>query len=768
MKRPRPAPGRLTFEVAGQVVGYTLVATNVGNVTLHDVSIADPMFESLECLPAQPTSLVPGASLTCTGSHTTTQAELNAGQVNNTGAVSGTGPAGQVVTATAGKSVMAVQSPHLTLAKSANVTNYGTLGQIVEYTLVAINDGNVTLHGVSIDDPMFAELECLPEQPATLAPGASLACTGSYAITQNDLDAGSLANTASASGLDPLNQAVDSQAATATVTASQSPQLALTKTAGAASYDHVGQVIAYSLLATNAGNVTLHDVAIADAKLGSLNCIPAQPAILAPGATLACDGSYTVTQADLDAGTVDNAAAASAAGPVGQVVAANASKSVPAAQQLSLSMAKSASLTSYSAVGQEIVYTLTATNDGNVTLDGVSIVDLLFVALDCTPAQPAVLAPDETLTCTATYTIAQADLDAGSIANTARAVGSGPQDQGVESSQAGVTVTAVQRPQLSLAKTAGPTAYDHVGQVINYTLVAQNEGNVTLSGASISDPQLGVLDCLTEQPALLAPGESLTCTGSHAITQADLDAGRFTNTAAAAGATPLGQSVAATASATVIGQGEPHLVLSKSADTPAFDHVGQVVAYTLVATNDGDLTLYGVGISDPTTDLEGCGPATLGPGQTLTCTGSHAVTQADLDAGRIDNTATASGSGPQQQPVSASASVSVPGVQAPALMLSKSADKASFDEAGVTIAYTLEATNAGNVTLHGVEIEDTLLGGMDCTPAQPAELAPGESLACSGSYVTSQGNLNAGKVENTANASGAGPAGQPVSATASR
>ena len=52
----------------------------------------------------------------------------------------------------------------------------------------------------------------------------------------------------------------------------------------------------------------LHGVSIVDAKLGTLTC--AQPVTLAPGATLVCTGSYTVTQGEIDAGQVDNTATA--------------------------------------------------------------------------------------------------------------------------------------------------------------------------------------------------------------------------------------------------------------------------------------------------------------------------------------------------------------------------------------------------------------------------------------------------------------------------
>ena len=71
-------------------------------------------------------------------------------------------------------------------------------------------------------------------------------------------------------------------------------------------FDAPGVTLNYTLVATNDGNVTLHDVTITDPKLGTLTCTPAQPATLAPTATLVCTGTYAITQADINAGKVDN------------------------------------------------------------------------------------------------------------------------------------------------------------------------------------------------------------------------------------------------------------------------------------------------------------------------------------------------------------------------------------------------------------------------------------------------------------------------------
>src|SRR5258705_10639531 len=77
-------------------------------------------------------------------------------------------------------------------------------------------------------------------------------------------------------------------------------------------------------------------------------------------------------------------------------------------------------LSGFSAVGDVINYTITATNDGNVTLHAVDVTDAQVSDLSCTPATPvANLAPGGTIDCTASHTIVQADLDTGSFYNQA-------------------------------------------------------------------------------------------------------------------------------------------------------------------------------------------------------------------------------------------------------------------------------------------------------------------------------------------------------------
>ena len=67
------------------VITYSYRVTNTGNVTLTSVGVTDPMpgLSAINCNGV--TSLAPGASVTCTATYTTTQADVDAGSITNTG-----------------------------------------------------------------------------------------------------------------------------------------------------------------------------------------------------------------------------------------------------------------------------------------------------------------------------------------------------------------------------------------------------------------------------------------------------------------------------------------------------------------------------------------------------------------------------------------------------------------------------------------------------------------------------------------------------------
>ena len=117
-----------------------------------------------------------------------------------------------------------------------------------------------------------------------------------------------------------------------------------------------------------------------------------------------------------------------------------------------------------------ISYSYLLTNSGNVTLSGPFTVTDDKVTVTC-PATPTSLAPTESTTCTASYTITQADVDGGAVTNNAQGHAY-YSDKAVDSNWDSVTVEAERKGAISLTKTgafdAGADGYAQPGERITY------------------------------------------------------------------------------------------------------------------------------------------------------------------------------------------------------------------------------------------------------------------------------------------------------------
>ena len=148
---------------------YQFVATNDGNVTLDGVVVSDPLpgLSPVSCAPVAGASLAPGEQMSCSATYLVTQADVDAGSVDNTATVIGTSAGGAGVSDTATEAVSAAQNPSITLAKSfmanADEDSSGdvSLNDTLTYRFDAINDGNVTLTVVTITDPLPGSRRCL-------------------------------------------------------------------------------------------------------------------------------------------------------------------------------------------------------------------------------------------------------------------------------------------------------------------------------------------------------------------------------------------------------------------------------------------------------------------------------------------------------------------------------------------------------------------------------------------------------------------------------
>ncbi|MBF4629595.1 hypothetical protein ITJ42_00005, partial [Clavibacter michiganensis subsp. phaseoli] len=135
--------------------------------------------------------------------------------------------------------------------------------------------------------------------------------------------------------------------------------------------------------------------------------------------------------------------------------------------------------------GEELTYSFLVTNSGNTTLTDVTVNEGAFDGSGelgaITPASVASLAPDESATFTATYTLTQADVDRGSTTNTATATGVPPTAPPVESPPSTVELPLPPGPALTIVKSADLDGISAVGEVVTYSFVVTNTGNVTLA-----------------------------------------------------------------------------------------------------------------------------------------------------------------------------------------------------------------------------------------------------------------------------------------------
>ncbi|MFK4761210.1 hypothetical protein ACI3KS_09790 [Microbacterium sp. ZW T5_45] len=471
-----------TISAAGDEIEYSFLITNTGNVTLYDVTATEGEFSGTGELsevvcPAEAAVLAPGDDVTCTATYVATQDDVDAGSITNAATATGTPPNPETPTPVSPSDEVTVEvpaAPALTIDKTASSETASVAGETITYSFLITNTGNVTLSDVSVAEGEFSgtgelsDVVCA-EGAASLAPGDDVICTATYVVTQEDVDAGSITNAATATGTppNPETPAPVSPSDEVTVEIPAAPALTVVKTADEAAQEDivVGQEITYSFLITNTGNVTLGDVTVVEGEFsgaGELSEVvcPEASASLTPGAQVTCTATYTVVQADIDAGGVTNTASATGTPPNPETPAPEAPESevvVPGVSAPALDVVKTASVDRATTVGQAITYSFLVTNTGNVTISDVTVSEGEFTgtgtlsAVTC-PATAESLAPGAQVTCTATYAVTQADLDRGSIRNTATAGGTTPGGDPIAS---GSSSANVETPGAPLATTGG-------------------------------------------------------------------------------------------------------------------------------------------------------------------------------------------------------------------------------------------------------------------------------------------------------------------------
>jgi len=135
---------------AGDKVTYSFPVTNTGNVTLTDVSVADPKAGEVTC---PETSVAPGKKTTCTATYVATSADIAAGVISNKATVTVKAPDGKTVTASDSVSV-STEPERGGLGRIAGAERYATAVEISKATFDPGVEAVYVATGVNFPDAL--------------------------------------------------------------------------------------------------------------------------------------------------------------------------------------------------------------------------------------------------------------------------------------------------------------------------------------------------------------------------------------------------------------------------------------------------------------------------------------------------------------------------------------------------------------------------------------------------------------------------------------
>jgi uncharacterized repeat protein (TIGR01451 family) len=422
----------LSSAAVGDTITYTYTITNTDNVTIENISLQDDKLGLI----SDNITLAPDENITATATYTVVEADLP-GPLVNTAIISGTDPEGNTVTANTTASVDLTYTASLQLTKVADPTS-AAVGDIITYTYTINNTGNVTINGLSLEDDPLGSIDLGGQ--TSISAGENITATATYTVVEADLP-GPLVNTAIISGTDPGENPVTDNATSSVELTSpppdEVPAIEVTKSADKTTAS-TGDTITYTYTVANTDNVTISNISLEDDKLGPIS----DNITLAPGENITVTATYTVSEGDLEQGSIVNKATATGTEPDGNPVTANDRATVELYKS-GLQVTKEADRETASFM-ETITYTYTITNTGNVSLSNVTLADDKIPEVSLS-SDNVTLTPGESVTATGTHTVSIGDfLLKNTIVNTADVTGVDPQ---------GKLVTASDTATVSISKT---------------------------------------------------------------------------------------------------------------------------------------------------------------------------------------------------------------------------------------------------------------------------------------------------------------------------
>ena len=815
----------------GDTINYTIYVKNTGDVTLTSVTVTDT-FEDYNgntlTLTTQPTftgssnlslegTLNVSEIATYTASYLVTANTANSGGVRNSILASGFSPDGiegnEVAVSvevtdisddnddTDGNTENDKTETTLSIVKSLDVTKTSTvtdtnadgdigLGDTVNYTIQVKNNGEIELTDVSIVDTLTDclgvslsltvtpawQTNSLDSSQGTLIVGEIATYLASYVIIQDNIESGCIKNSVTATGSSPgftndvtdlSDDGIDNDGnllSDQTVTNLQSnPSLEVTKTATVTDNGDgvpgAGDTIVYTITVENNGNISAKDLVLSDVMTsgdGTTIELTTSPSfvsssqgsaagILNVGEIATYTATYLVTSTVAATEAVNNQVTVNATSFDGETPLSDVSDDgddndgntqndetiVPLIPQPSIEVTKTSTTNATGvqlALGNTITYTITVENTGNVIITDLSFVDQFsgfsqsqimsltnqpqYISSTDGSSPEGTLLVGETATYTANFVVDQLAFDNSGVQNAIQFTGSSPGNTGdvTDISDDGIdtdgnliddsTVNEINSAAgINAVKTSSFTDNNNddilnLGDVINYTILIKNTGNVTLSSITLSDELLDannlahVFELSTgpnfvssDQSSVfgtLLPNETATYTATVTVTQEIVNYGGVKNRVTVTALDPSEVSITDLSDDgnNVDGNTEDDYTEDPITRTASLDvtktsaivdngdgitGLGDTINYTILVNNTGNVNLSSIDLTDYLTTASNASIDLLtGPtfvvssagsdsnnlliGETATYTASYVIMQESVDSGGVYNSVTVTAS----------------------------------------------------------------------------------------------------------------------------
>ena len=600
----------------------------------------------------------------------------------------------------------------------------------------------------------------------------------------------------------------------------------------------LGDTITYTITVVNRGEEEMTNIVVTEETGNAIVSIAgAQGTIapdglsatiptLAPGATATITAEHTVTQEDLYEETIGNTVKVTAdyedkeikVKAEDEITTEGARPAIAVVKTIAQvvrgdEMFTGDALEGYIAdLGDVITYSVTVKNTGNVDLANVELTDAMWK--DEAEAVGEIAQGGQSAPFTYTHTVTEADVTEGKIENTAEATGTA-KGETVTDSDTVTTNTATAQANLVVTKevTRSAAAADGkyaLGETIVYKLTVQNTGNQSIKeDITVEDSLEGIVNTTEDGRIAYANGvwtiegglagrESVEITYTYTVQETDVEAGKITNAVTASG----GGHEDTDDKTVETEDPNPSLSVTKSATGEPEEGgkyaLGETVTYEVVVTNNGNVTLTNIVVTDERTGavfakIDGAEIAngtnaytieSMVPDASHTFEVTYVVTESDiLDAAdansMLANLVTVEGENPDgeapepPQPGEAEVPVEEPN---PSLSVTKTAMGEAPEDGykpGDTVTYQVVVKNDGNLTLTNVVVTDERENAafttvedanfeFDGNTVTIGEMLPNATYTFEVTYEVTEGDILAegDTLVNTVNVTGDGPEGE--------